>query len=115
MAKTNPGADDIVKEALEAFEIAQDAESENRNLAKEDILFARMGEQWDNAILQERRLSGRPCLTINKLQAVIRQVVNDSRQNRPATAAHPCDSNADKETAEVLSGIIRSIEANSDA
>jgi hypothetical protein len=115
MAKTDPGADDIVKEAIDAFELAQDAESENRNHAKEDLLFARMGEQWDDKILQERRTAGRPCLTINKMQAVIRQVVNDSRQNRPATKVHPCDSNADPETAEILSGIIRSIEANSDA
>lgn len=106
---------DIVKDALEAFEAAEEAESDNRELAKEDILFARMGEQWDQAIAEERRLAGRPCLTVNKLQAVIRQVVNDARQNRPATKVHPCDSNADPDTAEVLSGLIRNIEASSDA
>lgn len=108
-------ADDIVKEALDAFEAAQDAESENRILALEDIRFARMGEQWDDKIRTDRERSGRPCLTINKLQPVIRQVVNDARQNRPATKVHPCDSNADPDTADILSGLIRNIEASSDA
>lgn len=107
--------DNIVKEALEAFEIALEAENENRNNAKEDIEFALLDNQWDEKIRNERQLAGRPSLTINKLKPVIRQVVNDSRQNRPATKVNPCDSNADPKTAEVLGGLIRNIEASSDA
>lgn len=106
---------DIVKEAREAFRIAQDAENDNRIAALDDIKFARNNEQWDTAIEQERKLSGRPCLTVDHLGPIIRQVVNDARQNRPSIKVVPVDSKADPETAEVMSGIIRNIEAMSDA
>lgn len=108
-------SDDILKEALEAFKIAEEAEMENRAEALEDIRFARMGEQWPEAVKRQRELEGRPCLTINKLAPVIRQVVNDARQNRPSMKVHPADSRADPETAEVIGGMIRNIEQSSDA
>ena len=106
---------DIVKEALEAFDIAREAERDNRDLAKDDIEFARLGKQWPDAQRLEREQSGRPCLTINKLQPIIRQVVNDSRQNRPSIKVNPADSGSDPETAEVLGGIVRNIEVRSNA
>lgn len=108
-------ADDILKDALEAFKIAEETEMENRAEALEDIRFARLGEQWPEAVKRQRELDGRPCLTINKLAPVIRQVVNDARQNRPSMKVHPADSRADPETAEVISGMLRNIEQSSDA
>jgi len=66
-------------------------------------------------VMETRELEGRPCLTINRLPAFIRQVVNDARQNKPAIAVHPVDSGADPETAEVFNGLIRHIEQSSDA
>ncbi len=107
--------DDILKEAREAFERAADAEAENRREALDDLRFARLGEQWPEAIRRERDLDGRPCLTINRLPAFIRQVVNDARQNKPAIVVHPVDDAADPETAEVFNGLIRHIEQSSDA
>ena len=107
--------DDILKEAREAFERAADAEAENRRDALDDLKFARLGEQWPEAIRRERDLDGRPCLTINRLPAFIRQVVNDARQNKPAIVVHPVDDAADPETAEVFNGLIRHIEQSSDA
>jgi hypothetical protein len=47
--------------------------------------------------------------------AFIRQVVNDSRQNKPAVKVHPADSKADPETAEIFDGLIRNIEYTSNA
>lgn len=108
-------ADDILKEALDVFEKAQTAETENRENARADIQFSRLSQQWPDQIWQQRQQERRPCLTINKLTGVIRQVVNDARMNRPATKVQPVDSGADKETAEVLSGLIRQIEVSSDA
>lgn len=107
--------DDLIKEAREAFELAADAEAENRREALDDLRFARLGEQWPEKIRRERELEGRPCLTINRLPAFIRQVVNDARQNKPAIAVHPVDDGADPETAEVFNGLIRHIEQSSDA
>lgn len=107
--------DDILKEARAAFQLAADAEAENRREALDDLRFARLGEQWPEKVRRERELEGRPCLTINRLPAFIRQVVNDARQNKPAIAVHPVDGGADPETAEVFNGLIRHIEQSSDA
>lgn len=107
--------DDLLAEAREAFQCAADAESDNRQTALEDIRFARAGEQWPEKIILQREIEGRPCLTINKLPAFIRQVVNDARQNKPSIKVHPADSGADPETAEVINGLIRNIEYTSNA
>lgn len=107
--------DDTLKEAREAFAACQDAEAENRAEALDDIRFARMEEQWPDAIRQQRQREGRPCLTINKLTAFTRQVINDARQNKPSIKVHPVDSAADPATAEMINGLIRNIEYTSNA
>jgi hypothetical protein len=106
---------DIIAEAKEAFDKALECESENRNEALDDIEFAKLGKQWPEAVRRQRELEGRPCLTINRLPPLIRQVVNDARQNKPAISVHPVDSDSDPETAEIFNGLIRQIEQSSDA
>lgn len=105
----------IIKDALERFEESQDGSSFNRNDAYEDIKFSRLGEQWPEDIKKVRQAEGRPCLTINKLPAFVRQVVNESRQNKPGIKVSPVDNGADVETAEVIGGLIRSVERGSNA
>lgn len=105
----------IHKEALEDFKLCQDAEADNRKEALDDILFARLGKQWHDADMTKREKEGRPCMTINKMPAFIRQVVNDGRQNKPAIKVHPADDQADPKTAEVINGLIRNIEYTSKA
>jgi hypothetical protein len=107
--------DDLIREAREVFQAAADAEAENRRDALDDLRFARLGEQWPDKVRRDRELEGRPTLTINRLPAFIRQVVNDARQNKPAISVHPVDSGADPETAEVFNGLIRHVEQSSDA
>ena len=107
--------DDNLREEREEFEEAFDAESENRETAMEDLKFARLGEQWPDPIRKQREQEGRPILTINKMPAFIRQVVNDSRQNRPQIKVKPVDDVADPETAEILEGLVRNIERTSKA
>lgn len=107
--------DDAVHEALECFKAAQSNESENRASALEDIKFARLGEQWPQAILTQRNQERRPALTVNKLPAFIRQVTNEARQNKPAMKVRPVDSGADRQTADVMTGLIRNIEQTSNA
>lgn len=107
--------DDILKEAREAFELSADHEADNRREALDDLRFARLGEQWPEQVRRDRELDGRPCLTINRLPAFIRQVVNDARLNKPAIVCHPVDDRADPATAEVFNGLIRQIEQSSDA
>lgn len=105
----------ILKQAREDFQRAADAEAMNREEGLDDLRFARLSDQWPEEIRKKREQEGRPCLTINRLPAFIRQVVNDSRQNKPAVQVHPVDSQADPKTAEILSGLIRNIEYASDA
>lgn len=107
--------EDLLKEAREAFERAAEVEADNRLEALDDIRFARMADQWPLKVKQQRELEGRPCLTINKMPAFIRQVVNDTRQNSPSIKVHPADGDADVETAEIINGLIRNIEYTSDA
>jgi hypothetical protein len=106
---------DILKEAREAYERSAEAERNNRADALDDIRFARLGEQWPANLKKERDDKNRPCLVVNGLPSVIRQVVNDARQNRPSIKVHPVDSAADIATADVMSGLIRNIEVTSDA
>lgn len=106
---------DEIAEAKEAFDKASEAEHDNRQAWLDDFKFARLGDQWPIGVKRQRELEGRPCLTINRLPAFIRQVTNDARLNKPGINVHPVGEGANKETAEVLSGLIRNIEYTSDA
>lgn len=104
-----------IAQIVELFKDDLERESENRNAAEADIKFAKLGEQWPEQAKREREQEGRPCLTLNKMPTFIRQVVNDSRINSPQIKVKPVDDDADPDTAEVLSGLIRNIEYTSQA
>lgn len=106
---------DDLKDDLEAFKRASDAESEQRRTALEMLKFVKEGDQWPSDVKSKRSTEGRPCLTINRLPAFGKQVTNDARQNRPAIKCHPVGDGADRETAEILNGLIRNIEVSSNA
>lgn len=107
--------DDTLHRGRKAFERCSDAEKDNRLEAIDDIRFSRLEEQWPDKIIKQREMEHRPCLTINKMPAFIRQVVNDARQNKPSIKVHPVDSGADPKTADVINGLIRNIEYTSNA
>lgn len=105
---------ELVRLARERFASAEEAESEIRRLAEEDMRF-RAGDQWDAQVLAQRRADKRPALTINRIPQFERHITNEQRQARPAIQVSPVDSGADPETAEVLQGLIRHIEYDSGA
>lgn len=107
--------DDAIKEALEAFRMSEERDRDNRQAFEDDIKFARLEEQWPEEVARKRAQEGRPMHTVNKLAPVIRQVVNDARQNKPAISVRPQDSKADPNTAELIGGLIRNIESSSNA
>ena len=101
---------------------AIDATSDNRNIQLDDVRFAAgspdNGWQWPEKIRKSRETDpngARPVLTINKLPQHIKLVTNEQRQNRPSVKVLPVDDKGDPEVAEILNGIIRHIEVNSDA
>jgi len=114
--KADKKADEkILRLARDTFKRASEREQDTRLEGLDDLKFARLGEQWPDAIRRQREIDGRPCLTINKMPSFIRQVVNDARQNKPAITVNPADDRADPETAEIINGLIRNIQVTSDA
>lgn len=110
-----PKDEDFLSDVREKFERALQAENDNRTDWKDDVRFAKMGQQWPEEIQRDRERDARPCLVINRMPAFIRHVVNEARQNRPAINVIPADSKADPQTAEIMSGLVRNIEVSSDA
>ena len=114
MAKTNMGPDERIQKAQEFLKAANDADSENRQEALQDLKFS-SGDQWPVEVQNSRNLEARPCLTINKLEGFIRQVCNQQRQARPRMKAHSMNSAANAKVADIITGIFKHIEVNSDA
>lgn len=102
------------EEAMELFELYRDADRDNRALQIDDLRFTKLREQWPQEVIDSRTREGRPCLTLDKTQAFIRQVVNEVRLNKPQIKVKPVDGGSDPETAEILAGLIRNIEYSSD-
>jgi hypothetical protein len=112
--KDDSSDDAILERARKFKEDAEEAESENRERYIEDIKFGRMGEQWPEEAKRARGES-RPTLTFNKIPAFIRQLVNDSRQNKPSITVLPVGNDSDKDTSQVIEGLIRNIQVQSNA
>ena len=105
---------DPLHEMRERFQYATEAWAENRKRYVEDVEFLN-GKQWPEEIRKERDEAGQPCLVVDKLNQYVRQVVNDSRQNRPSIKVRPVDSDADIETADIIQGLCKHVEDRSDA
>jgi hypothetical protein len=107
-----------LQEVKEYFKECVQEEDSERAKMKDDLKFCTL-DQWPQAIRQERENDiengPRPCLTIDKINQYIVQVVNDVRQGRPGINVRPQDSEADVETARILKGIVRNIEDQSNA
>lgn len=107
-------ADQRIQDAQKFLRFANDADSYNRQDALDDLKFS-SGDQWPVEVQNSRNLEARPCLTINKLDGFIRQVCNQQRQARPRMKAHSMNSAANAKIADILTGIFKHIEVNSDA
>ena len=106
--------DSIIDEAKDFLKFCNDADTMNRQEALEDLKFAN-GDQWPVELQNSRNLESRPILTINKLDTYCRQVTNQQRQQRPRIKGHATKTQADVKTAQVISGVVRHVEVNSNA
>jgi len=104
----------IIDEAKEYLRFCSDADSNNRVEALNDLKFAG-GDQWPVEIQNSRLLESRPYLTINKIDAYCRQIENQQRQQRPRMKAHGMNDESDEKIADIITGICRHIENQSDA
>jgi hypothetical protein len=106
--------DGVIEEAKEFLRFCSDNDSNNRVEALDDLKFAG-GDQWPVEIQNSRLLESRPYLTINKIDAYCRQITNQQRQQRPRIKAHGMNDQSDEKVAEIITGICRHIENQSDA
>lgn len=106
--------DNVLERAKQRFKLASEADENIRKEARDDYKF-RAGDQWPEDIRYQRQLQKRPCLTVNQLPMFLRQIINDQRQNRPSIKINAVSDDATMETAEVLEGLIRNIEYQSNA
>jgi len=104
----------VIEEAKEFLRFCSDNDSNNRVEALDDLKFAG-GDQWPVEIQNSRLLESRPYLTINKIDAYCRQITNQQRQQRPRMKAHGMNNESDEKIAEIITGICRHIENQSDA
>lgn len=111
--------EEIVKEARERLERGMDWEATARSRYLEDIKFyngdADNGFQWPLDVRKNRDVDKRPVLTINKTRQYCLNITNDAKQNKPSVKVRPVGNEATQEGAEVMEGIIRHVEYQSNA
>jgi hypothetical protein len=107
MAKASKDTKKLLEEARERFKKAVEADRTNRKDAIDDLKFAHEpGAQWDDATRTER--GARPCYEFNRTRITVKRIVNDIRANRPQGKARAVED-GDKDTANVIEGLIRNI------
>lgn len=108
-----PSDSSFIKDAVGRFEDAWTYDSKQRERAVADYKFALVpGHQWDQHLTKKRR--NRPCYEFNRVRQMIRRVTGQQLQNRPQIKVRPAED-GDVDTADIFNGLIRNIEANSDA
>lgn len=114
----SPASDkELLEECREHLEDYVSLYADERAKQLDDLRFCTL-DQWPDEIRKAREndVNGaRPCLTIDKINQYVTQVVNDMRQHRPGVKVRPVDDNADIGTAKIFSGVIRHIEEASNA
>ena len=106
---------DQLQRAKECYADVKEAWRENHQRMLEDLKFSNPADpqQWEQDVLNARK--GRVCLTLDRTNQYIVQVVNDGRKNKPAMTTMPVDSRGDVAVAQSLDGVIRHIEYRSRA
>ena len=90
----------IWEEAKDRLRICAESEADNRKRAKRALLF-REGDQWDHDVTTTAS-EDTPELTINLVDALVKRVENNIRQQRPRGKCHPVGEGADVEIANAL-------------
>jgi len=107
--------DEFISRAIRQWQLVEDTERDLRERMLADLEFVQPGGQWERTLAAARKVAGDPCLEIDGLSQSVKQVCNQQRQLRPAIQVSPVDSGSDPDTAEVLQGLVRHIETQSDA
>jgi hypothetical protein len=116
-------ATDVIDEAMARFRLSRDAFQDQRNREQVDLEFQVPDLQWDSAARRQRQsatINGvdvppRPTLSISKLEQPIQLILNQQKSAHLGVNVHPVSAEADRDTADMLRGLYRSIERDSRA
>lgn len=104
----------VYEEAMENYATAKSAWEEIHNQSVLDKSFALLGKQWEHDILSQRSRDRKTSKVFDNCAKYIRYVANSSLKNSPAIRVSPKSKDKKKE-AEVIAGIVRQIENDSNA
>lgn len=104
----------VFEEAMENYSLAKTAWEEIHKESIEDKEFALLGKQWDHDILSQRTRDKKTSKVFDNCAKYVRYVANSSLKNSPAIRVTPKSKDKKKE-AEIIAGIIRQIENDSNA
>lgn len=107
--------DELIQRVSHCLGRSAAAWRKTREKALESYRMVAGEEHYEGASAEERRLAGRPALVVNKLPKFVQQVVGEFRLANYGIRVSPSDDRADVKTAEVLNGLLRSIQTDSTA
>ena len=108
--------EDFLATARKRFSIAAEEEKELRDKFISDLKFASPDgdDQWDSQVKIQREQAGRPAMSFPRCHTFVQQVSNEARQKKPTIKFSP-RLDQDKDTAEILEGLARYIQYDSQA
>lgn len=104
----------ILQLMRERFEYVCKADEENRQNYVKNVRISSSNNQWDEEV-KRRRGNNRPALTFNLLNLIVKQIIGDYRQNKMSIQVLPAGGPATEEKADIIAGLIRNIERDSNA
>jgi hypothetical protein len=115
MAEQNQDRTEFLATARKRFEAHASDEKEIRDEAEKDLRYV-AGDQWDEGVRAEREAKGLPCLTFNRMPTFVANISNEARDTKPEMKFAPeQDDELSTDTAEVIEGMARHIQYDSDA
>jgi len=106
--------DEVLSVMRKRFAQSSQAEDEDRQNYIKCVRISSTNNQWDEEV-KKKRGSNRPALTFNLLNLVVKQIIGDYRQNKMSIEVLPSGGDATEERADIISGLIRHIERDSNA
>jgi hypothetical protein len=108
--------DEFIARARKRLAAAAEDEKDLRKKFAHDLKFASPDgdEQWDAVIKEQRRAAKRPAMSFPRCHTFVQQVSNEARQKKPTIKFAP-RLDQDKDTAEILEGLARYIQYDSQA
>lgn len=108
--------EEFLAQARRRFTAAAEDEKDLRDKFVSDLKFASPDgeDQWDPQVKTQRLQAGRPAMSFPRCHTFVQQVSNEARQKKPQIKFAP-RLDQDKDTAEILEGLARYIQYDSQA